>query len=239
MITFLLSSRIGRLSLAAAFLSLAAALPASAHTIENFSFESPEVPSYAYIVPVGWAATGGGTIGGGSNGVGLSDNTGPFANNGVIPDGVQVAFLQTDGSAPTTLAQTITGLTPGDQYVISFYDNSRAYANNPILDVSFGGQAITASQDIAPVGDSNPYNFITGTAYTATGTSADLIFAASIPTSGDAAALIDAVTIKDISPHGSGPAAVPEASTTVSFGLLLALGLGGLVIPAKRRKCVV
>jgi hypothetical protein len=29
---------------------------------------------------------------------------------------------------------------------------------------------------------------------------------------------------------------VPEASTTVSFGLLLALGLGGLVVASKRRK---
>ena len=32
------------------------------------------------------------------------------------------------------------------------------------------------------------------------------------------------------------PAAVPEASTTVSLGLLLALGLGGVVIAAKRKK---
>jgi WD40 repeat protein len=32
------------------------------------------------------------------------------------------------------------------------------------------------------------------------------------------------------------PAAVPEASTTVSLGLLLALGLGGIVVAAKRRK---
>jgi len=31
-------------------------------------------------------------------------------------------------------------------------------------------------------------------------------------------------------------APVPEASTTVSFGLLLALGLGGLVIAARRKK---
>ncbi len=30
--------------------------------------------------------------------------------------------------------------------------------------------------------------------------------------------------------------AVPEASTTVSFGLLLAFGLGGLVVSARRRK---
>ena len=31
------------------------------------------------------------------------------------------------------------------------------------------------------------------------------------------------------------PAAVPEASTTVSLGVLLALGLGGVVIAARRR----
>lgn len=34
----------------------------------------------------------------------------------------------------------------------------------------------------------------------------------------------------------TGPPAVPEASTTASLGLLLALGLGGLVIAAKRKK---
>lgn len=32
------------------------------------------------------------------------------------------------------------------------------------------------------------------------------------------------------------PAAVPEASTTVSFGLLLMLGLGGMAVAAKRKK---
>jgi hypothetical protein len=33
----------------------------------------------------------------------------------------------------------------------------------------------------------------------------------------------------------AGPAAVPEASTTVSFGLLLVLGLGGVVVTARRK----
>ena len=33
-----------------------------------------------------------------------------------------------------------------------------------------------------------------------------------------------------------GKSPVPEASTTVSFGVLLALGLGGLIVSAKRRK---
>lgn len=35
-----------------------------------------------------------------------------------------------------------------------------------------------------------------------------------------------------------GPAAVPEASTTLSFGLLLMLGLGGVMIAAKKKKAV-
>jgi hypothetical protein len=33
------------------------------------------------------------------------------------------------------------------------------------------------------------------------------------------------------------PAAVPEASSVVSLGVLLAMGLGGLVVSARRRKC--
>jgi len=56
-------------------------------------------------------------------------------------------------------------------------------------------------------------------------------FAASLAAPGDASALIDGVTIQDIGPV----AAVPEASTTLSFGLLLTLGLGGLALEARRR----
>ncbi len=42
---------------------------------------------------------------------------------------------------------------------------------------------------------------------------------------------LDNVVVKT---NAAGP--VPEASTTVSFGLLLALGLGGVVVAAKRKK---
>lgn len=38
----------------------------------------------------------------------------------------------------------------------------------------------------------------------------------------------------NVAPSGVTP--VPEASTTVSFGLLLCLGPGGLVVSARRRK---
>ena len=36
--------------------------------------------------------------------------------------------------------------------------------------------------------------------------------------------------------NGTPSAPVPEASTTVSLGLLLMLGLGAMVVAAKRRK---
>lgn len=45
-----------------------------------------------------------------------------------------------------------------------------------------------------------------------------------------------AVTPETGTPVLSSPAAVPEASTTVSLGLLLVLGMGGMVVAAKRQK---
>lgn len=45
-----------------------------------------------------------------------------------------------------------------------------------------------------------------------------------------------AVTPETGTPGLSSPAAVPEASTTVSLGLLMVLGMGGMVVAAKRRK---
>jgi len=214
---------------AAAFVSLAAVLPAAAQTVANFSFETPATTSNSYSTINGWTASNDVSGNGLNGGYGLNNVNGAFANNGIIPNGNQVAFLQTSGTEVTTLTQTISGLTIGNQYMVSFYDNSRQYGDNPVLNVSFGGQAITAPQTIAPVGGSNPYNFITSSPYTATGTSADLVFSVSIGSLGDATALIDNVTI-----NGSG-SPVPEASTTASLGLLLMLGLGGAVITARKK----
>ena len=56
---------------------------------------------------------------------------------------------------------------------------------------------------------------------------------------GDPGFYADNVGRDTVSFSVNAPAAVPEASTTVSFGLLLALGLGGLVVSAKRKKASV
>ena len=44
------------------------------------------------------------------------------------------------------------------------------------------------------------------------------------------------VTLDNVSVGSGTPAAVPEASTTVSFGLLLALGLGSVVMAARKKR---
>ena len=45
--------------------------------------------------------------------------------------------------------------------------------------------------------------------------------------------------VPDFSGPVAGPAAVPEASTTVSFGLLLALGVGGAAVASRKKKLAV
>lgn len=45
---------------------------------------------------------------------------------------------------------------------------------------------------------------------------------------------VDFLTV-GVTANGAGPAAVPEASTTISFGLLLFLGLGGAAMAAKKK----
>jgi len=61
-------------------------------------------------------------------------------------------------------------------------------------------------------------------------------------TTGLATSISDGLFLPGSSPHGLGflpAAAVPEASTTVSFGLLLMLGLGGLAAARKKKNAAV
>lgn len=94
-----------------------------------------------------------------------------------------------------------------------------------------GAQADSITQFLPTVaGDDSasfPYTRYSFTA-AATGTSTALSFAGrQVP---------NFFGLDDISVTDLGAAPVPESSTTVSFGLMLALGLGALVVAAKRRK---
>jgi len=97
---------------------------AQAQTIPNPSFETDTFAVAPGYISDNTAITG--WTGSPANQVGLNPaaGTNSFANNGIVPDGTNVAFLQVVGGVPATLETTITGLTPGATYNITFRINS-------------------------------------------------------------------------------------------------------------------
>jgi len=144
----------------------------------------------------GWNALGGHGI---NPGVGFS----PFADNGTIPDGKQVAFMQDVGA----LGQTIAGFTPGADYYVQYFENGRS------SDVIPAFLAVTIDDGVSPtitvvpahsvpsVLDSNPYIRVTSDTFTASATSLTLSFVKSSPQGGDNTALIDNVCVIPIAPN--------------------------------------
>ncbi len=197
--------------------------------IANPSFEGSGQPSasgFTYTNAIaGWTAT---------NQTGIATATGyqaptvisPFANNGTIPDGSKVAYLQVNNGTTTSLSQELTGLVVGQHYKLSFYYNARGYNSvTPLMQVSLGSTTFTPSGglNVDPVGGTNPYN-LADYSYTATGTSALLTFSNINTASGsDTSLLLDDVSLQ----------AVPEPA---SLGLFAVGGLGLLLL--KRRRTV-
>lgn len=220
--------------------------PASAQTIINGSFEANSFAAFPGYVNFTYNGLTNGTISGWTSNNSFSglnpytsgqnnDRTGsnPFANNGKTPDGAQVAFLQGGG---TTLTQTLNNLVIGNVYQVSFYDNSRtnqagtAYGI-PTLSLLVGGNTLF-SQTITPVDTyqsfKNPYNFMT-VSFVASASSTPLQFA-NTTASGDATALIDNVSIRNMSPAS----AAPEPSQ-IGILALVAISLGALAVKARKR----
>ena len=73
-----------------------------------------------------------------------------FADNGVIPDGEQVAFLQNIGE----LRQTIAGFRAGRRYRVVYYENGRvmrATPKDPVVEVLLGGEVVVSRHSVPPV----------------------------------------------------------------------------------------
>jgi len=229
-------------TLASLGLAAFAACPASAQSlITNGSFEANSFVTYP-----GYVNVGNGTIDSwtsNNNFSGLNPFSGPskfggqspFANNGVSPDGGNIAFLETGNNigaqsnsiGTTTLTQTLKGLTTGQTYQVSFYDNSRSFQDDPILSLLLdNNQIYTSGTGIKPVGGSTQYNFVT-TSFIASAASQNLTFSSTSATSGgDATALIDGVKVN--------ASAAPEPSQ-IGMLALVAAGLGALVLKARKR----
>ena len=125
----------------------------------------------------------------------------------------------TDGS----ISQELT-TTSGQAYTISFYlDNNSAAAGYDAtpndFSATFGSTTLQFQSDIAPE-TYQKYSYIV----TAQSAQTLLTFAG-----------YDNPYHLGLDDVSVTPGAVPEASTTVSFGLLLALGMGGIVIASKKK----
>lgn len=150
-------------------------------TVANASFEMPEVGTGFQYEP----AVAGMTFG---PGTGVAGNGSDW---GFAPalDGDQVAFVQSGPTFAGTMSQTVTGLTSGARYTLSFLIAQRpGYARNPIF-VSADG-VLLGTYDPPSTG----FTCVTTPAFTASGTSATITFTGQLTTS-DAASALDAVSV--------------------------------------------
>jgi hypothetical protein len=138
----------------------------------------------------GWTATV--ATGAGLNPI--ANGQSPFANNGAIPDGSKVAFIQADGGV---LSQTISGMVVGHTYYLKFFENSRAGYNAPTLAVTLGGETIVPAHTVP----SGAYARVVSGPFLATAESAELAFIKTAgPAGGDTTVLIDNVAVLDLPP---------------------------------------
>ena len=144
----------------ASCLMIANSLTLLAQTIPNPGFETDTFTVWpGYIsgnAPItGWTGSPG-------DRVGLNPASGsPFADNGAIPEGKNVAFIQANVADPgnaTKLSTTISGLTPGSTYKIIFRAAARS-AEQPNLRVQIDGIEVLALT-VFPVGGANAYPYI-------------------------------------------------------------------------------
>lgn len=139
--------------------------------IPNPSFEEDTFTVWpGYLGPNGGAITG--WAGAPSSGLNPAGGN-PFADNGAVPHGHNVAFIQSSDDAAQMLSTTMTGLIPGVVYQVSFRANSRAGTAAPSTSWSLNARAFVPFTASPAVGGTNPYYTITGS-FTATGSTAPL-----------------------------------------------------------------
>lgn len=147
--------------------------------VRNPSFESNLAGNFPGYGPINsWAG-----------GSGLNNITGPFHDNGQLPDRKQIGFIQNSGS----LSQEIVNLIPGKRYWVQFRYNTRNCCGGALsFSVRFNDADILVVDSVAAVLSPNPYNF--GHAeFTADAASGVLSFVTTV--SGDATLLLDAVAV--------------------------------------------
>jgi hypothetical protein len=173
--------------------------------VANPSFEVDAVPPFP-----GYGSITGWTVGGG----GINNSSGPFHDNGTIPDGEKIAFIQSDG----TMSQVVSGFIAGASYQIRYFENARNCCSGtaPFVEVRIGGNTIVAPHAVPPVGGSNPYREVISDPFVATASSLELAFIKSNPQGGDTTLLIDNVSI--VPPNTPPSITLQPQDVTVGLG---------------------
>lgn len=168
---------------------------------------NPGFESTTFAVSPGYAQQNGGMIPGWKidGSVGINPVFAPkakhaFSDNGRIPEGRQVAFLQNCGK----LSQEIAGFEAGKRYRVCFRENARhnhAPDRNPRLKVTLGGEVIVSEHAVLPVGGFEeygvPYARVESAVFTAPRAGAfELVFETTF--ADRVAVLLDQVTIEEL-----------------------------------------
>jgi hypothetical protein len=144
-------------------------------TLANPSFESgydPNSLAHVGVIP-GWTNW---SQSWGPSGINQqkSPEWGPFADNGIIPDGSYVAYMRHEGF----MAQPTAGYQVGETYWLQFFANSYSGADAPYLSAweaasTAGTNALISGMSIVWVGDGEPFYFI-NVPFTAAATTGEL-----------------------------------------------------------------
>lgn len=197
-------------------------------TIPNPSFEADH-----YFSGVGYASQNGGVITGwtlsdpariGLN-VGGTNNPAGLVDNGAIPNGTNVAFVQASGGSTAQISTVISGLTSGVQYQVTFRANRRSAYQAPQASISLNGGVFFPIVCSPPVGGANAY-YVNSMAFVATSNTAPLVIQNTTAVTNDATLLVDNFTIAPLATVVSNTA----DSGAGSLRTILANAPGGAVI---------
>jgi hypothetical protein len=185
--------------------------------IANASFEDDDFWVWPGYSPANGAITGWNAEGNhGLNPVSGEppSNASPFADNGLIPHGEQVAFMQGAGA----LSQSLTGFTVGGEYYLHYHENARSHVTVPGVAVKIGDAVIVPERLVPPVGGSRPYYEIFSAMFVAPAANLDLAFIKSNPQGGDSTALIDNVAIIAVPPGTPPMVGMPPQPSRAAVG---------------------
>jgi hypothetical protein len=205
-------------------------------TMANPSFEADNFSVFPGYVSGNGPITGWNALGG--HGVNPGTTFSPFADNGLIPHGTKVAFMQADGA----MTQRVTGFTPGEIYYVHYYENSRG-GNTPGIALTINDDTntltIVAEHVVTSVGGSNPYYEVSSQSFIATAAEMTLAFVKSNPRGGDTTVLIDNVAIVQIQPTTPPLITQQPSGTVVEVSDPIALSvsaIGGLPLSYQWRR---